>query len=162
MEKKSGVYFGKEIVLNNLRDILFHYHTEENADYELTIDCKEFDPRIEIDAEIIGSYVRKEDIEELNLKLKGLPGNFRWCTYKHWHTTAVINEVKYEAYGKETLDGERLLLLEDYTGELNDLRLKICNLPQHLQWVTLRKNIDGTYPNMQENFRSWINEMLKL
>ncbi|MBG9942752.1 hypothetical protein ABE237_02220 [Brevibacillus formosus] len=161
MEKKSGIYFGKEIALNNLREILFHYHNEKNADYEIIIDCKEFDPRIQLDSEIIGSYVKREDMEELNMKLHGLPGNFRWCTYTHWHTTIKINEVKYEAFGKETVEGERLLILEDYTGELNELRLKICNLPHHLQWVTLRKNKDGKYPDMQENLRSWLNEIVQ-
>jgi hypothetical protein len=35
MKKKSGIYFGKEIALNNLREILFHYHNEKNADYEM-------------------------------------------------------------------------------------------------------------------------------
>lgn len=167
METKSGLYFGKDIDFKKIMNIMKDFDTDNNASYEIIIDCKEFDPRIQLDFDCVGAEIKEEDFNRLHAEITKLSGHFVWCTNNHWHPSVVVNDVRYEAYAKKSVNGDELFILREEYGikkevELKDsLMLKLCNLPERMQWLTIKQEDSSTYIDESIALKRWIEELLR-
>jgi hypothetical protein len=166
MEIKSGLFFGKHIDFKKLMSIMDEFHTEDHASYEIIIDCKEFDPEIDVDFDCVSAHVKKEDLDHLYADIGRLKGHFVWCTNKHWHPTVIVNDVRYEAYAKQSLNGNEIFILTEEDGlekaieSKDSLLLKLCNLPECMQWLTIKQK-DSTFIDNMVELEKWIVELLE-